>query len=670
MTPGSKKSKESLKGVKMIINRLNIENFRVFYGENSFKPTGRVSIIIGKNGYGKSTIMDAIFWALFGKVQNRGALVNPNPLDLINTFASKKNLGCRVEINFTHNDTKVFVKRVLDKNLKEKVFVEIDGKRCGTDEFLEIFPESLSILYLLNGETISEYAMGKKDIKGAIEISLNLPKIIKTQEILKKILEKKMGEYLETVKKEGERRKEIKKLLTNIEKKKKGLGELRKQLKESEKRFDKKNKKLEKLSKKEKNFQRLFEVERGLEKIIEREERLEKELLRLQKETKAFLGELGFLIIRDDFYDLLEDFRERKKNIQLLRIKQGRFEAQLEILNEILETKSCLCGTRLSTTDYGKREIRRFKRELERNMTKVSREAERLESFDVPSTDIEKGADFIKALRFELYDGERLSQKIKEIFLILKEIKEIKEELEREEKIIKDSLKDSLKDGRKNIREKIENLRMEIGEERERIRNNFERIKTIDVQIKEIFISLESERIGKQTQRFLRITKKLKVNLALFEELIYLKSVERIDSIEKESSRIFLKLTNKPEEFRGIILERENFLVKVCGKDGSFSIEKLSEGERMIVALSILAAIKNSLDRTLFLIDNPFMRLDKTHHRNLLENIGTISEQIILLASDKELPSNEVKEMEDVDLYKLTHNEDDRYSILKEVEFD
>ena len=52
----------------MIIKRLRIENFKIFYGtqEIEFKAPSPLFILIAPNGFGKSTILDAISFVLYG----------------------------------------------------------------------------------------------------------------------------------------------------------------------------------------------------------------------------------------------------------------------------------------------------------------------------------------------------------------------------------------------------------------------------------------------------------------------------------------------------------------------------------------------------------------------------------------------------------------------------
>ncbi|QXU41459.1 AAA family ATPase [Pedobacter sp. D749] len=51
----------------MIITSIEIDNFMCYAGENKFDFTEGINLIIGDNGYGKSKLYDAFYWALYDK---------------------------------------------------------------------------------------------------------------------------------------------------------------------------------------------------------------------------------------------------------------------------------------------------------------------------------------------------------------------------------------------------------------------------------------------------------------------------------------------------------------------------------------------------------------------------------------------------------------------------
>ncbi len=54
----------------MYIDKIALNNFRIYYGENiiTIAPSSKrnVCIISGDNGYGKTTLLTALVWCLYG----------------------------------------------------------------------------------------------------------------------------------------------------------------------------------------------------------------------------------------------------------------------------------------------------------------------------------------------------------------------------------------------------------------------------------------------------------------------------------------------------------------------------------------------------------------------------------------------------------------------------
>ena len=58
----------------MKINRIKFENFRIYKGINeiTFSPKSNknISIVAGKNGFGKTTFLTSLIWVFYGKMMS------------------------------------------------------------------------------------------------------------------------------------------------------------------------------------------------------------------------------------------------------------------------------------------------------------------------------------------------------------------------------------------------------------------------------------------------------------------------------------------------------------------------------------------------------------------------------------------------------------------------
>ena len=85
----------------MRINRLKITNFKNFNGEVEFDFSKNIILLYGANGYGKSTIFEAIEWCLTGKIEKYNKSEHDFRLDVSNKLLlGKKDFIVEVKLSF------------------------------------------------------------------------------------------------------------------------------------------------------------------------------------------------------------------------------------------------------------------------------------------------------------------------------------------------------------------------------------------------------------------------------------------------------------------------------------------------------------------------------------------------------------------------------------------
>ena len=115
---------------------------------------------------------------------------------------------------------------------------------------------------------------------------------------------------------------------------------------------------------------------------------------------------------------------------------------------------------------------------------------------------------------------------------------------------------------------------------------------------------------------------------------------DRIGRLKSEFVGCFNRLIRKKSLVSSIEIDPTDFSVTLIGSDG-VKIEKngLSAGERQIYAISMLWALGKTSGRQLpIVIDTPFSRLDQSHRLAIVRDyLPAASDQVILLCTDTEM---------------------------------
>jgi DNA repair protein SbcC/Rad50 len=122
----------------MIIKRIKLENFRRFQSLDLEFPENVIGII-GKNGSGKSSLIEAVGWALYGTRISR-----TDKQEIRSQFATESSV-CRVELDFVYGEQEYRVlRKIKGKNATTEAAIYRSGagapeavQERGVNEFLE-----------------------------------------------------------------------------------------------------------------------------------------------------------------------------------------------------------------------------------------------------------------------------------------------------------------------------------------------------------------------------------------------------------------------------------------------------------------------------------------------------------------------------------------------------
>jgi len=268
----------------MLLKRIELSNFKIFYGDQSIEFSTdlerNVTVIYGLNGSGKTTIIQALNWVLYGKTELQEELFNKKVLKEA-SIKYTNSVKTKVKLYFSHlgidynliREIEYYPFNAKDKISQSKVVLyrNENGKQSyisNPEEFIEsILPKDISPYFFFDGERIEEFAKDehdnevKKAIAKVVGVSL-IENAIRHCETVKK-------DYAQNTENSSNIEDDIKNLEKNIDEKE----DIIKGIDESIEKF---NQEMEKLVEKIKDMDDKLKKFKEVEKLIADREKLKK----------------------------------------------------------------------------------------------------------------------------------------------------------------------------------------------------------------------------------------------------------------------------------------------------------------------------------------------------------------------------------------------------------
>jgi DNA sulfur modification protein DndD len=175
---------------------IKLKNFGPFKGTQTidFPDNDGVVIVYGENGRGKTTLLNAIRYGLFGKVVGRGSrTVSVHQMGNWESYEDGE-YGFEIELQMKHNGQAYklnrtckprtgVVKPVGDNDYVQYVHLLFDGNVLGPEEvkahLSRIMPEQVSRFFLFDGELLQEYEeLLWEESEAALKIKSSIEKIL------------------------------------------------------------------------------------------------------------------------------------------------------------------------------------------------------------------------------------------------------------------------------------------------------------------------------------------------------------------------------------------------------------------------------------------------------------------------------------------------------------
>jgi len=623
----------------MILDEITIHNFGVYLGRQtlSLQPKSDqkpVILIGGLNGVGKTTLLDAFQLALFGKFancSNRGLLAYDKYLHKsIHKSVDPKD-GAGINIKFRHSANGVEHSyqinrywRLNRKNLTETVEVLCDGKLDPviTDAWHEhaeqFIPLRISSLFFFDGEKIrdlAEFGKSSELISTGINQLLGLDLINQLLTDLVVLEKRKRIKLTDKVK-----RRRIELIESKFRDLTKQKGNLEWQIRDSKKTLNLLEIQIKEIDEK-------FRLEGG--ELYQKREQLEfkrsselKELSETHSKLLDYAGsELPIALLIHSLDQLLQQSEIEKKAVDN------------EKVYDILKQRDKFIKNELKIKGISKKALSKIEKLLDKDLRERAafKQIEKYLNID---------SETRNAINYIL--NESIKTVISEVKYLIARKNDIKEEIEnldRKLANVPDAEEIAQLIERK---EKARLLKQEADISHGVLLKEFQNIEkaiaTVEKDMKkELEKDFNAEYEHDSAVRIIKYSEKSRKTLELFKERVIRHHLERIQEFVLSA---FRQLLRKETLVSGLILDPKTYEPEILGSDGKvIDVQRLSAGERQLIAVSLLWGLAQASGRSLpTIIDTPLGRLDTTHRTHLVKRyFPYASHQVMLLSTDEEI---------------------------------
>lgn len=633
---------------------LTVEDFGPFKGSQKidFTEHDGVTFIWGNNGRGKTTLLNAFRYAIFGRFQNRrGANVD---LDMITNFESKEEdrYGFKVVLRM-NNDGKQYeltrqykvrsgvVKPTKNDDYEQHIFLKENGSILSNAKREHamnlVMPEQVSRFFLFDGELLQEYEdllmegsnAGEK-IKESIEKILGVPVLTNGATDANAVLET----YKKAKTKTAQSNKQTEQLGSKI-------AALEAELQEHTSELEKVRSNLSEELGKKSDLEGKMEENVFVRDLLKKMEELDSSISENRTEHNEVLVSI-VSITKDAWKDLIGTranviLKDIESQMRILEDKAKTYSTTksfLEDMKTAVVKKHChICDQVIDESLVGK--IQDRIRKIEADFGNLSpEENKQLQDHQVRKSTLEPIRSGSSKVALEMYEKQLGTLKVA-ISDQERMLKSIKEQLEKHGDI--DNLSSSNRDNLQDLAQclmRIENLREGDKNETRIIAELRNTLKTLNANLDRTATSKDMIFAKKRVELCEQIYK-------IFEEGIMAYRDKLKSRVEKDATELFVKISNDPDYVKLSI--NENYGLSIIHRSGE-TIPLRSAGFEHIVALSLIGALhKNAPLRGPIIMDSPFGRLDPTHKENITRILPSLSEQVVLLAYTYEIDEQKAR---------------------------
>lgn len=621
----------------MLFKNIEICNFGRYKGINRIDmkvtPERNVILIKGNNDRGKTTLFKAIKFALYGENNPQEGIHTSINLDA----AAEGNGEMYVELKFEDKGKEYRLRRSIKFKQTEKgkpiiiwgksktnIFDD-DSPHLGESEekfrqdwIDSILPKDASQFFFFDGEEIQKYINKEEThVKEAIEKVLGITPLLNARDDLKQVKKSLDGEFSKILRKQTTNENDKKKLDKHdedIENKRLSIQAEQKALEGAESyKAD--------VEKKQKKFAGIADLVADREKEEENLRRIEKSIQNDESNLRKSRGYLGLVLLEP----LLDIIKRTKENPP----PSEQWESQIvkRMINENMS--NCVCGRPINDEIQNllKSKILGVEPTSE---SKVKRNAELLLLDHNPDNKWLILQQHLTSLSEDKHNADESKSTIESYN---KEIggnvdtgstKELQDQHEQLTKDIQNSVHNI-----KNFEDDLAYLISEKDKLADGIKSNGVNIEFENIELRKNKCELITECFDNAIRQFYE---------------------KRKPELENFITQIFIRLTNNPELYEGVVLDNE-FRIMILRTNGTKIPTHMyapSAGASQIVATSMIGGFnKFSTKNAPIIIDTPLGRLDPVHKESVINYYSEMGKQIIIMYQPNEINDNDIENIRD-----------------------
>lgn len=666
----------------MIIKKLLLQNYKTYYGQQQLnlyipkeiRAEGKQNIILvgGLNGAGKTTILKAIHYALFGergmtKEEHKRQFSNV----LNNTFFEEGGRECSIRltleldggeewdlvVKWTFNHNKVLVQENREITVRKPGMM--GGKKANVDNIATYYryidrmiPYHAAPFFIFDGEEIKDIILrqNSQEMKEAIHKISGIDAyklLIKDLEVLKNSVARELSKAKNQAVVSGHEKRvaELDSDITAQEQKRDSLSDERKQILA-----------LLEDAKKKRN-DKLLVNSRSRETIINKQGQITQKVDSAINSLNEIIQKKAVEIILSEKIQVLQNtLRQEYDQRQRRLIQEAKMTPYYAFFNQLVQQPITppLSNEQLLQLREAGEQLWKKENNIKEQSSELTNELHDLTPNDY---------NYLVTLQ----RANRLT-----VIHLINEIEASQQELAATERELRNA-PESVELNAEN--EQIDLLTKKLGVLDMRLRTANAKLQNLkEEKTQELGkLSRTSSNVGdseRLAQRLQNITKLENGMRQYIQEMTQLKA----EYIREEFAKMLTVLFRKQDEFGRIEFDINTYTIRLYNeRQQEISIQDRSAGEMQMIASSLIWALTKASDLALpMVIDTPLGRLDSLHRNHLIHHYyKNLSEQVIILSTDTEVTEEYVTLMKQHSYkqYMLDYDQKKKYTVIRDGYF-